>query len=400
MMNKKIHLLFVLIAVTITGWLGCKKAYNPKIVSSAGNYLVVEGVINTGSDSSIIRLSRTVPLSSNLPAQPEKGAVISIVTDGGINYPVIEQGNGIYKGAVINSVALVKYSLKIVTSNGETYQSDFVTAKNSPPIDSVYYKVTGSGINLYADTHDPTNNSRYYRWDFTDTYLFHSAFDSYGYFTNKPKDTVVGRFPAQQIYQCWRNDTSSNIIVNSTAKLTNDVVSGNLISSITSSSEKISVRYSIMVTQYVLTTDAFNYYQQLKNNTQSLGTIFDPQPSELPGNIHSISNPSEVVIGYITAGLPSKRRIFIDNHFLPNWQSDSPYTGCLLDTDLYKFTLKNGLVINQVAINIFPGYHVPVLPIAVPDGPILGWSSSSPACVDCTLRGSNKKPDYWIDASY
>ena len=106
---------------------------------------------------------------------------------------------------------------------------------------------------------------------------------------------------------------------------------------------------------------------------------------------------AEVVIGYITAGAPSKTRIFIDNRNLPNWQSINYYAGCLLDTDLYKYAQKGGGFINQVALNIYPGYAIPVLPIAVPNGPILGWSASNPACVDCSLRGSKIKPSYWID---
>jgi len=377
---------------------GCKKAYTPKIISSGGNYLVVEGVINTGPDASIIRLSRTVPLSSNLSAKPETGAIINIISDGGLNYPVIEQGNGTYIGAIINSNAAVKYSIKIVTSNGEVYQSDFVSSKNSPPIDSVYYRVKSDGINIYSDTHDATNSSRYYRWEFTDTYLFHSAYNSYGYYSKYPVDTVLARPQEQQIYACFRSDTSTSIILNSTAKLVNDVVAANLISTIPSTSEKIANRYTIQVKQYVLTPDAFNYYQQLKNNTESLGTIFDPQPSELPGNIHCQTNPAEVVIGYITAGTPSKTRIFIDNHNLPNWRADNYYGGCTLDSDYYVAHLSGGGTANQVAAYIFTGYHIPVLPIAVPRGPILGWSASLPSCVDCTLRGTNIRPGYWIDA--
>src|SRR5579859_1452089 len=172
---------------------GCKKAYNPKVISSANNYLVVEAVINTGSDSTIIRLSRTVPLSSNSGATPETGAVVTIISDANVTYPVVEKGNGIYMGAPINANGPAKYSLKIFASNGESYQSDFVEAKNSPPIDSVYYKITGGGINIYADTHDPTNNSRYYRWDFNETYVFASAFNSSGIFVQTPLDTVLFR---------------------------------------------------------------------------------------------------------------------------------------------------------------------------------------------------------------
>jgi hypothetical protein len=377
---------------------GCKKAYNPKMVASANNYLVVEGVINTGTDSSVIKLSRTVPVSSKTSKMPELGASITIISDANISYPVVEKGNGVYMGAIINSHSTAKYSLKIFTKDGKSYQSDFVPAKNSPPIDSVYYKALPNALNIYADTHDVTGNSRYYRWDFADTYVFNSAFYSSGYHAKVPSDTVLDRPVSDQIYQCWRSDTSSNILINSSAKLTNDVISGNLVISIPSNSEKLGHRYSILVNQYILTSGAYYYYQQLKKNTEQIGSIFDPQPSELPGNIHCISDPSEVVIGYITAGAPSAIRIYINSQDLRGYFAESPYSGCLLDTALYKQPLFGGGTINTVAEKIYSGLDIPVSPIAPPGGAVIGWSCSSPTCVDCTLRGTNKPPSWWISS--
>lgn len=375
----------------------CKKLYAPKITTTSNNYLVVEAVINTGTDSTVIRLSRTVPVSSAARAVPETGAIISIVSEANVTYPVIEIGQGYYKGAVINSNSPAKYSLKIFTKDGKNYQSDFVPSKNSPPIDSVYYKIQGNGINIYGDTHDVTGNSRYYRWDYNDTYIFYSAFQSIAYHAKIPFDTVLFRPLSDQIYQCWRSDTSSNILLGSSAKLTNDIIYGNLLLSIPSHSEKIGHRYSIQVNQYVLTPEAYIYYQQLKKNTEQLGSIFDPQPSELPGNIRCLSNPSEVVIGYVTAGTPSKTRVFIDSRQLPAWLPDNSYPGCLLDTALYKRVLRNGLIVNEVARYIYTDTEIPVAPIVPPGSKIIGWSESSPACVDCTLRGTNKRPLWWTD---
>lgn len=377
---------------------GCKKNYNPRIISGTNNYLVVESAINTGTDSTVIRLSRTVPASSLAKGTPETGAVISIVSDANVTYSVVETSPGYYKGAVINSISPAKYSLKIFTKDGKSYQSDFVTSKNSPPIDSVYFKVQGNGIGIYADTHDPTGNSKYYRWDFTETYVFNSAFYSGYYHSKIPFDTVYERPLSDQIYRCWRSDTSSSILINSSARLTKDIIADNLVTSIASKSEKIGQRYSIEVNQYVLTPEAYNYYQQLKKNTEQLGSIFDPQPSELLGNIHCISNPSEVVIGYITAGTPSKMRIFIDTRQLPGWLSDNPYSGCVMDTALYKRVLSDGLTVKEVAEYVYTDAEIPVAPIEPPgSGKIIGWSESARTCVDCTLRGTNKKPLWWTD---
>ncbi len=382
-----------IIGLLLIGSAGCKRLYTPPAISAPNSYLVVEGVINTGSDSSIIRLSRTVPLSSQKGSTPETGAIINIVSDANLSYPVFEKGNGYYISKPVNGNGQTKYSLKITTKSGENYQSDFVSAVNSPPIDSVYYRVKGNSINIYLDTHDPISTSKYYRWDYTDTYIFHTGYHSIGKVAQAPKDTVIFRPLAEQIYQCWRSDTSTSILLGSTAKLSQNVISEAPILSIPSTSIKISNRYTINVNQYGLTTDAYNYYRLLQQNTESIGTIFDPQPSQSTGNIHCLNNPAEVVIGYITAGTPAKYRIFIDTHNLPAWLSDNPYSGCLLDTDYYH----PGQGQNSIADFIYTGLDIPVNPIAPPMSPIIGWSGSSPFCVDCTLNGTNKRPNYWTD---
>ncbi len=48
----------------------CKKPYDPPAIKSNGSYLVVEGVINSGADSTTIKLSRTVGLSTANASKP------------------------------------------------------------------------------------------------------------------------------------------------------------------------------------------------------------------------------------------------------------------------------------------------------------------------------------------
>jgi hypothetical protein len=146
-----------------------------------------------------------------------------------------------------------------------------------------------------------------------------------------------------------------------------------------------------------MTADAFNYYEQLKKNTEQLGSIFDAQPSELPGNIHCVSNPGDVVIGYVTAGSPAQSRIFIDNRYLPGWRASTPYDGCKMDTALFARQIAHTIV-NQVQLFIYTGEQMPIYVIEPPGSTkIDGYTTSSPGCVDCTLRGSNKQPDFWTN---
>lgn len=390
--NKAVYILILLVTE-----MACKKPYEPNVVANPGNYLVVEGVINT-TDSTIIRLSRTVKLDTSIGSRPEFGAMVTIVSEGGNSYQLAETGNGYYKTPPLNLSPSNKYSIRIITEENKAYQSDFVAVKNAPPIDSVYYRVSNTsnpGVQVYADTHDPANNTRYYRWDFAETWLIHSAFDSFEMVSPGTPPTIVARPPSQQIYQCWQSALSQNVLINTSASLSKDVIANNKITFIPSTSERISDRYSILVKQYAITKDAYDYWSLLKKNTEQLGSIFDAQPSTTTGNIHCITVPNEPVIGYISAGSSASKRIFIDIRNLPAWLPTLPYGSCMVDSALFHGPAN----VDEVNEFIFIGGQIPIGPISIMGGPIIGYTAGLPECVDCTLRGTNQRPSFWVDTN-
>jgi len=377
----------------------CKKPYNPPAITNNANYLVVEGVINTGNDSTIIKLSRTVQISSVVTANPELNASVSVVSSTSAVYPLTERGKGYYAAPALNLSAANTYSLKIVTSGGKVYQSDFLAVKNSPPIDSVNYIVKGSNVQINVNTHDPANKTIYYRWDYVETYIIHSYYDSDLKLQTVPFDTVVVRTPPDQVFVCWPSDTSSTILLGSTSKLKQDVISQSKIASIPLNSDKFAFRYSINVKQYALTPDAYSYWQLLKTNTEQLGSIFDAQPSQLPGNIHCITTPSEPVIGYLSAGAISQLRFYINNSDLPTVVTVVPLStdGCLVQTFLFRDSIGFGEYVNDIPIWIYSGRQYPIKTLGPSGGPITGYDATDPFCVDCRLRGTNKQPAFWTN---
>jgi len=389
---------YIIIYSIITWFIsGCTKPYNPKVISTASNYLVVEGIINTGGDSTTILLSRTVPLNSNLTTVPELGAVITIQSNQNQSYSVAEKGNGVYSSTVLTLPATAQYRLSIVTTDGKTYLSDYVTPKASPPIDSIGFtevsnKQQGSGLQIYVNTHDPNNNTHYYHWDYTETWQFHAEYES-DYVSNGT--AIVGRTPAQQIYQCWGNSISTDIELGSSAKLTQDVIYQNPLTFVPSTSEKLETRYSILVKQYALSTDAYNYFSLLKQNTEELGSIFDAQPSQLTGNIHCTTNATLPVIGYISAGSVQQKRIYINNSQLPTtWITAYPYN-CELDTAWFADPHARGA--NNVEAFLVPllNSNIPTVEFGGPTGPDLGYLYTDIDCADCSIRGTTTKPGFW-----
>jgi len=402
----------------------CKSPYTPAPITAVNNYLVVEGLINI-NDSTFINLSRTVNLSSASTVKPELKATISIVSNTGSSYPLTEVGNGVYSAPSYNLNPANQYSLMIKTSNGSTYASDYVPTKITPPIDSIITDMEPDGIHFSINTHDPQNATRYYRWDYSEEWQFTSFFVSHytaqGAATSPATMspfyigsgiTVLPR--TNDIYHCWAGDASSTILINSTATLSQDILVNQPITVVPSSSEKLSVRYSINIRQYALTQDAYTFWTLLKTNTEQLGSIFDAQPSASIGNIHNINNPSEPVIGFMSVCSVSQKRIFIDHTAEPlsysnDYQNNTPYNqnSCVLAPSCCFVAVlnKDGTIIEEyqeldyfianypnavlIPINLLDSVNLNVYP---PKG---GHTGASPACTDCTLRGTNVKPAFW-----
>lgn len=373
----------LILVMFFTTIFGCKKPYTPTAVTTANNYLVVEGVINIGSDSTQIKLSRTVNLSV-ATTNPETGAIVQVESDQNTIYPLTELKRGLYIIASLNLDTTRKYRLRIKTKDSQEYLSDLVAAQVTPPIDSVGFNVLNGGLQIYANAHDPKNSTHYYRWDYAETWQFTAKY--YSEFVSNGTN-IVARTNDQDIYTCFANDVSSSIILGSSAKLAKDVIYQSPITSIAPSAEKIEIKYSILLRQYALSSDAYNFWVNLKKNTEQLGSIFDAQPSNINGNIHNVANPKEPVIGYISACSVQSKRIFIKRNQLPSsWTAIYPFD-CEIDSLLFRD--KNG---NNFVQEVLVPLSSPLVPIGSFAG---GFSSSSHECVDCTVRGTKAQPAFW-----
>ncbi len=368
--------------------MGCRKPYNPPAVTSTAGYLVVEGVINSGPDSTTIKLSHTVNIASKVTANPVLHAVVAIESDQGATYPLTETTNGNYVSPGLNLDNSHTYRLSIKTTDNKQYQSDLVPVMVTPAIDSIGFNITTvpvTGIQIYANSRDATNTVKYYRWDYDEAWTFHAKYISYYISTGT---ALAIRLPSQAITYCYTNDISSDIVLGSSAKLQQDVIYQAPIVFIPSTSEKIETEYSILLREYALTPDAYNFWISLRKNTEQLGSIFDAQPSQLQGNIHCITDPSEPVIGYMSACAVSSKRIIISNLQLPAWVPNYPYS-CEQDTDKKPYDIYNDLVLH-------PNLFIPTGPPPPGSGGIPSTIYySSCECVDCTIRGNQTPPPFF-----
>ena len=282
----------------------CKESYDPPVIAATDQYLIIEGTLNNGGITTI-QLSRSRPLNDPIE-KPELKAAVSIESDKGQKTALVDAGKGHYTGQV-NVNKADKYRLTIKTSNGKEYLSDFVPVLETPPIDEVTWKKNEDGLVISVNTHDPKNSTRSYRWGYEETWLREISIRSYLEYVNG----AMRRRATPTNNVCYDSFSATPLALASTLKLTNDVVSQAPVNLIPKNSEKLSNKYSINVKQYALDEDAYEYWQAMKKNTEALGSIFDPQPSYMYGNIRSVSNPKEMVIGYFGACNVTEKRIFL-----------------------------------------------------------------------------------------
>jgi hypothetical protein len=361
----------------------CRQAYDPPAVKAANRYLVVDGFINTGANTvTSFRINWTRNLGDTVTeGDPELNATVSVTGDHGASFILSDpKGTGTYSSPPQTIDITQQYRIVIITSHGGKYSSDAVPCKQTPPIDSLFWRQPGD-FTVYVATHDPANATRYYRYDYFETWEHDANIVS-------PWGVVNGNLVAtdstNQKWQCWSTDTSTNVLIASSAALVQDVITAFPVATVPQGDTKINIGYSILVRQYALTAEAYNYWLQIQKTSQDLGTLFDVQPTQLVGNIHCLTNPSEPVIGFLSASSVQQRRLFVYQTYLSNWIHNAAGFGC--DTIQISYNPNNFPAYNPVDTSYGPYYF---------DGPttlvLAPWF-----CLDCTrFGGTTVKPPFW-----
>ena len=365
----------------------CKQVYEPPAITAPNRYLVVEGVINaTPGARTTILLSKTRNLQDTILTDPERSATVRIESSGGTHFNLTEQSAGRYVSAQLNLKLNDSYRLRIRTSNGNEYVSALVPVKISPAIDSLGWKQSTESpmdVTVYASTHDASNNSRYYRWDFTETWQYRAVFET-DMLVDYAARLIYYTDSTNQVYNCWVTDPSTDIVLGSSVRLSQDVIDHAPVTVVPQNSPKIGVRYSILVRQYVLTPEAHQFYEILQKNTEQMGTLFDPQPSQMKSNIANVANPAEPVIGFVTASTVTEKRLFIDRRDLVNWSGGLPSNDCTVQ---FTFQDPNNYLIWNYPDTAYGPYYFTT------GG---GMAIARNTCLDCRRKGgSNQKPAFW-----
>jgi hypothetical protein len=387
--RKRISRLLLLLCVLY----GCLEPYDPPAITDDIDILVVDGFINAADGSARVILSHASALSNDSVGAPEVNATVTISDNSGGDYQLLEFTPGVYVTTGIPIDYSHEYQLFISTANQATYFSDPITLTETPPIDSLTWRGTPDGIEIYVNTHDGTGQSKYYRWDYIETWKYHSTHQAA--FKVVDHQAVV-RGPDEIFFYCWKTVPSTNVLIGSSTHLAEDVIRNFPIIFIPHGSQKYRIKYSVEVQQRTMGEEEFIFWKDIQRVTEGLGGLFDSQPYQVTGNIYQAENSLAPVLGYFAGGTIQQQRLFIDYYDLPSHLQKLPRHSCNLDT----ICIFKSPAVNRGCINDLPNLNGDVyLVSSLLDGPtVWGYLMATPQCANCTLEGGTlDKPSFWID---
>ncbi|UMB52674.1 DUF4249 domain-containing protein [Lutibacter sp. A64] len=368
--------------------------------------LVVEGSITNENKFHQIKLSRTFKIEDNTPTT-ESNAKVEVIDDAGNTYHFEEETPGVYLSEVeFKAETGRQYQLKITTSNGRSYSSQPTQITNEAEINEVIaVKEIDSngneGISIQVSSYNANGDARYYRYEFEETYKiitpYWSAYDAVVISDVPPfKVDFVPRTKEEKT--CYNTIFSEGIIQTETNSFVEDRVSKFPVRFISKDDFIITNRYSILLKQYVQSIEAYTFYNILNNLSGSESLFSQNQPGFFSGNISSDENSEEKVIGFFEVASVATKRIFVNPREII--ETSPPYiSNCELVAPLLVDGSGNSSpLIDAIKAGTLKFFQVnggkfsPVDPI--PGGP---YQMVPVPCSDCTVLGTNVKPDFWIE---
>jgi hypothetical protein len=312
--------------------LSCVEPYEVEVPEGA-QLLTVEGIISTGPGPHSITLTRSATYGSIFEGliRPVSLATV-VIRDNEGNVTFLTEGADGLKGSYFtpaNFRAQVgkSYTLQILTAEGKVYTSTPEQVASVPAIQNLDIRtvtiptegsdIPKSGIQLIVDLKDPADQNNFYYWkNGPAVYILETRPDL---FTPRPSDAKPNRTPEPKdcCVQCFRYEAGNNQSI----FVTNDDNFNGLNTKIPAAfiaddGFRFVNKYRMDLKQYSISQGAYRFLRLVKQQSEISGSIFDPPPATLRGNMLSLDNPDEVVLGYFMAAGETSRRIYVDKNDL------------------------------------------------------------------------------------
>ena len=303
---KKLFLCLFFLPVLI----GCITDFAPEVEGVQG-ILVVDGMITSGE--SVFRLSRSVGINELLrDKEMITNAVMYVERSDGMIFNATHEGEGAYHINTGDLSPSLEYRLCFSIGDRQ-YQSSFLKPIQTVEIDNLSFRKEGwrAPVEIYVTSNGGKESPIYYRWSYRETWEVKATLKATHYYENGKLTELDLRTPYNSYY-CWGRDSSKSLLLGTTKELTENIISNKKLYEVPCTNDKVSILYHVEVSQMQLREEAYNYYRFMQDEIERTGGLFNLVMSAGDnGNIYSLSDPDETMIGYVEVTNVTKKGMYI-----------------------------------------------------------------------------------------
>lgn len=279
--------------------------------------LVVDGEITNENPPYSLRLSysgRFVSGSIITSRLAVNGARVILTDNEGnsvrfrqnIYEPALYQTDTEYKCQVGRS-----YSLRIEMPDGKVYITKPQLMKAVAMVNNIYADKTENFVRTYIDTKDAENSKDYYRWK------------SYSISLKRTK----GGGANTCAFSCWAYNRDDGANVFADTYINGKDIKKRLVNFSPIDPEVPLSKHYIEVKQMSISEESYLFWQQYEEQRTRTGSIFDPLPSTIIGNIVNEKDDKDFALGFFGVSGVSTKRLMVDPSLIT--LSNEPSIGIL-----------------------------------------------------------------------
>ncbi|MDW7691823.1 DUF4249 domain-containing protein [Flammeovirgaceae bacterium SG7u.111] len=287
--------------------------------------LTVSGLINNDG-TCFVRLNRSTTYEPDLTLfhEPVLGALTFLHSSKGEQYPMFEYNEpGKYELSEFmgfTGEVGVEYWIRIEMEDGKVYESRPEMINEVPTIGDVYYEIedrltkslsgfdiTIYGMQFFVKTEDPTETKNQYRWSWNATRELNTV--------KPPPSLDPFDPPINCCFQCWIDYfPSEEVTIFSDERSNGKVIEKQPIVFFKYDSNM--PKMELTISQSSLTAEAYQYWKQVKSQQENTGSVFEPAPATILGNVYNVEDPDEVVFGWFGASAITYKKVQLQNIYI------------------------------------------------------------------------------------
>lgn len=265
--------------------------------------LVVDGLLREGAGPHEVRLALPGAFTQGIEAlrEPVRGATVTIFDGSGNAYALPEQSGGRYvspAGSLVGQVGET-YQLRITLQDGRVFESDPSVMRPSSEVAEITTQLeeiprvaggiltSGFEITMRVSDREPTDRAAYNRWFWSGIW----------------ETQICGGSPLPTCTPCFI-PVSGRTVVNiaDTPVAPGSPIVDQLAASfpLPSTIDMFAYNFLVTIEQQSLTPEAYSYWSRIRDTRDQVGSMFDPPPDPIIGNVRNTADPTDYALGHFS----------------------------------------------------------------------------------------------------